>query len=493
MDYTIPSFYTSGKVDQRYSFACAKKDFSGYDTEHQEFLKSENILTDYDSSNHIRIMKRFHHSDTSFAPVAIREAWKNDHQEDLYLRCYLPKKKISSKNREDRVNRLIIMFNGLNEVRHFDLYDILGSQFANQGIASILIPTPYHLNRRVPDFEASKRVMKYRCHIPTDYATGNLKMMYYYNFKKSIVEAETLISQIKSNQQKDYGFYNSLFDVPNLKISLLGFSLGGLKAIGSFMKLKPDFPQLIQSCVTWNSGPGLEDVTIEKINGNKIKYDRESWAKLMKNVKSGISDILRKGDPSEKSYGKLCKWLYFSQNKGKRDEEEFRSLRERLSGYSNNCLSIQSASDSIVKVSSFDRILTDVGLHRVIIPGVDHIPNQDIKWGEWLTRTVGSVIHFINESGKQFYSNLTIEEEIRKVLIDTSYYKDRKDMYKKSREELSSEFSIRDLSSILTDILDNTKANGAATRKKFQELYYISKAFYPRFTELVDKIIQHDK
>jgi len=438
-------------------------------------------------------MKRFHHSDTSFAPEAIRKAWKNDYQEDMYLRCYLPKKKISSKFRKDRVNRLIIMFNGLNEVRHFDLYDILGSQFANQGIASILIPTPYHLNRRVPDFESSKKAGKYRCHIPTDYASGDLKMMYYYNFKKSIVEAETLISQIRSDQQKDYGFYNSLFDVHNLKISILGFSLGGLKAIGSFMKLKPDFPRIIQSCVTWNSGPGLEDVTIEKINGNKIKYNRESWVKLMKNVKSGLKEILKKGDPSEKSYAKLCKWLYFSQNKGKRNEEEFRPLRERLSGYSNNCLSIQSASDSIVKVSSFDRILTDVGLHRVIIPGVDHIPNQDIKWGEWLTRTVGSVIHFINESEKQFYSNLTIEEDIKKLLIGTSYYNNRKQKYETSKDELSSEFSIRDLASILTDILDNKKENGAETRKEFQELYYISKAFYPRFTELVDRIIQNDK
>jgi len=51
MDYIIPSFYTSGKVDQRYSFACAKDDFSGYDKEHQEFLKSENTSVRLRNSN----------------------------------------------------------------------------------------------------------------------------------------------------------------------------------------------------------------------------------------------------------------------------------------------------------------------------------------------------------------------------------------------------------------------------------------------------------
>ncbi|WP_303316652.1 hypothetical protein Q4Q34_07555 [Flavivirga abyssicola] len=492
MEYGIPSFYTSGKVDQRYSFACPKKDFNGYDKGHQEFLKSENILTDYDSSNHIRIMKRFHHSDTSFAPEVIQGAWKEDFQEDMYLRCYLPKKKITSKSKNERVNKLIIMFNGLNEVMHFDLYDILGSQFANQGIASILLPTPYHLNRRVPDFEMSRKKMKYRCHIPTDYASGELEMMYYYNFKKSIAEVELLISQIVSNHSSNNGFYSSLFDLDNLKISLLGFSLGGLKAIGSFMKLKPDNPELIQSCVTWNSEPGLEDVTIEKINGNKIKYTRKTWLDLMKSIKTDLNGIIKKGNPSEKSYARLCKWLYFSQKKGNRNEAEFEALRDRLSGYSNNCLSIQSASDSIVKVSSFDRILTDVGLHRVIVPGVDHIPNEDIKWGEWLTRTVGNVIHFINESGKQYYSNLTIEDEIKTILIKTEYYKTRQIKYSENKEELSPDFSIRDLDSIRTDLLNQPGDQGSTERQKFVELYYVSKAFYPRFTELVDKIIKNN-
>jgi len=491
----IPSFYKSGKVDQRFSLSNIDIATGKSNQDLIDNLKRENIFTDYDSSNHVRIMKKFNLNNIGQVDKEISEAWYKDAQNEFYLRCYLPKKKILNRVKSKRITRLVIMFNGLNEVRNFDLYDILGSQFANHGIASILLPTPYHLNRRVADSKSTIDAKAYRCHIPTDYAINEKEMMYYYNFKRSIMELESLINRIISQDSNDEGFFKSLFNPSDLKITLLGFSLGGLRAIGAFLKLKPDYKELIQSCVTWNSGPGLEAVKIERINGKKVKYTSESWAKLMESVLNNLNSIIEKNEPSQKEYARLCKWLYFSQRPEDRDDSEFVNLRERLGRYSSNFLSIQSAADSIVSVDSFDRISPKTGLHRVIVPGVDHIVNEDIKWGEWLTKIVGSIIHFINENESDYYSNLSLEKEVKELITCSRYYKKRKNEYliiknKGTFEEMESDFSHQDLKSILQDVLDNHKAE---KREKMRELYYISKAFYPRFTELIDKIISSDK
>jgi len=236
-------------------------------------------------------------------------------------------------------------------------------------------------------------------------------------------------------------------------------------------------------------------VKIERINGKKVKYTSESWAKLMESVLNNLNSIIEKNEPSQKEYARLCKWLYFSQRPEDRDDSEFVNLRERLGRYSSNFLSIQSAADSIVSVDSFDRISPKTGLHRVIVPGVDHIVNEDIKWGEWLTKIVGSIIHFINENESDYYSNLSLEKEVKELITCSRYYKKRKNEYliiknKGTFEEMESDFSHQDLKSILQDVLDNHKAE---KREKMRELYYISKAFYPRFTELIDKIISSDK
>ncbi|QHI38648.1 hypothetical protein IMCC3317_40420 [Kordia antarctica] len=494
----IPSFYTSGKVDQRYSLSNIDVATGEPNQNLIDNLKQENIFTDYDSSSHIRIMKKFNLDNIGQVDEKISDAWHNDSQNEFYLRCYLPKKKISNRIKSKRITRLVIMFNGLNEVRNFDLYDILGSQFANHGIASILLPTPYHLNRRVADSKSTVDSKVYRCHIPTDYAIDEKEMMYYYNFKRSIMELESLINRITGQNSKDEGFFKSLFNPHDLKITLLGFSLGGLRAIGAFLKLKPDYGELIQSCVTWNSGPGLESVNIKKINGKKIKYTDETWRKLMRSVLNNLNSIIEKNEPSQKEYARLCKWLYFSQKPEDRDDSKFLNLRERLGRYSSNFLSIQSATDSIVEVDSFDRILPSTGLHRVIVPGVDHIVNEDIKWGEWLTKIVGSIIHFINENESDHYSNLSLEKEVKELIVCSNYYIKRKKEFlirknNRTLKEMESNFSIQDLKSVLHDVLDNHEENKSEKRERMRELYYISKAFYPRFTELIDKIISADK
>jgi hypothetical protein len=477
---TIPSFYKASRIDNRYSF-------SNPDLIHLDDLKNENIYADYDSTTHIRLMKHFKaRSEVTCNDPHISQTWINDTQNEFYIRCYLPKSKISGKYKSDRISQLIIMFNGLDEILNYDLYDALGSQFAMQGFASILLPTPYHLNRRIVNHPASEKAGKPIYHVPSNYAIKDKAMMYYYNFKKSINELEDLIQSILQPVSEDHGFFSSLFNSANLKITLFGFSLGGLRALSSTLILKSTFPQ-IHSCITWNTGPGLEDANVRNIGANQ-----DNWGDTMEIVKRGIDELLKEGYPKHREFARICKWLYFSkqsaENQGleKGNNDEFKDLRERLGKLSSICLSIQSASDSIVAVNSFERILPSTGLHRLIVPGVDHVPGEDIKWGNWLSKVGDNIIHFIKGCGEEHFNRLTLEEEIYKLIHISAYYKERVAEYKKSQPK---EFSIKHFNALLDEIRNQPTEDSDKDALRLEELYYISKAFYPKFPELVDNII----
>jgi len=187
-----PSFYTYSRVDDKYS------------TINNPKIKKENILTNFDSTHHIRVLKRFITPDDIPTEDPEEKKFLNDEtQKEFFLRCYLPKSKISRKDPEDRVEHVIIMFNGLNECERFDFYDIMGAQFAGSDFASILLPTPYHLNRRLENtFCDQPRSMlnpnkNKPFEMPTDIAFGN-ESLYFYSLKRSIYEFEDLVSRIKT-------------------------------------------------------------------------------------------------------------------------------------------------------------------------------------------------------------------------------------------------------------------------------------------------------
>ncbi|HEX9961973.1 MAG TPA: hypothetical protein VGB00_13645, partial [Pyrinomonadaceae bacterium] len=146
----IPSFYRHSKVTGKYSVI-----------DHPE-KKNEILYMDYDGTHHVRIMKSFQTpDDPDILDTEEKAALRIGGQKDFFLRCYLPKNKISHKNKQQRIKHLIVMFNGLNECAKYDFYDFLGAQFAEHGFASILLPTPYHLDRRIGRTKNSKpRSMK---------------------------------------------------------------------------------------------------------------------------------------------------------------------------------------------------------------------------------------------------------------------------------------------------------------------------------------------
>ena len=125
-------------------------------------------------------------------------------------------------------------------------------------------------------------------------------------------------------------------------------------------------------------------------------------------------------------------------------------------------------------------------MHRLIVPGVDHVPGEDIKWGNWLSKIGDNIIHFIKGCGEEHFNRLTLEEEIYDLISETTYYKQRVIEYKKADAK---DFTIKLFNSLLSEIRNNPKENSQKEATRLEELYYVSKAFYPKFPELIDDII----
>src|SRR5918911_3559125 len=252
----------------------------GYDT-------TQDTLFDYAGTHHVRILKRFE-APSDYPPgstsAKLLEAERN---RIFHLRFYLPKAALISKG--ERIRDIVIMFNGLDEVDRFDLYDVLGQHLAEQGIAAVLLPTPHHLNRHTPRAGLKPR--------PPHKELFALPLLIYYNYKQSMLESELLIQKLRHQQvnDEDFNFYEALFD-PNLRISILGFSLGGLRALASFVQE----PAKYHTCIVFNSG-----VELALLNTEFLRITKEQWKDFLDKLNQ---EVEANNDELEKeSY-----WKFFS-------------------------------------------------------------------------------------------------------------------------------------------------------------------------------------
>lgn len=215
---------------------------------------------------------------------------------DFYLRFYFPTQLITTP--EARPDKLVIMLNGLNEIylRHFNLYDRLGESFARLGITSVLFPTPFHLNRAAIKKESIKKfgihedVPQTLEHFqnPIQQLVNNPFYMYM-NFIQLLHEYRIFIDLIDGNFSKitssncytigpptetDKVFYQThiINAGRKIEISLLGYSLGGLKALTCFS----DNPNKVKSCILLNSG-----ATLDKMKLKGIIKDESLWTKAV--------------------------------------------------------------------------------------------------------------------------------------------------------------------------------------------------------------------
>ena len=285
-------------------------------------------------------------------------------------------------------------------------------------------------------------------------------MLIYYNYRQSMIESELLIQKLRhqSVNAEDLDFYQSLFD-PGLRISILGFSLGGLRALASFVQE----PTKYHTCIVFNSGVELSLLNTEFLNISKTE-----WQSFLNRLYNEVQD-------NDSQLSADCYWQYFSG--------VFLGglppwLKERLRKHSHKLLFILSGGDEIVPSKIGNLEVAGHGLTVFKIAGVGHVPTMDPQWSPWLSRTADVIFNFVRQTGREVWSHQDIVGEFSKVLEGTAYAE--------TLTRCEDEFGTTQLIELLSSVPEEN-------RHTVMELFYASMAYYPRFRELLNAVVKWKK
>lgn len=416
----------------------------------REYDSDQNTLFDYAGTHHVRILKRFE-APSDYPPDSISaKLLEQERNRVFHLRFYLPKAALI--NKEEKIRDVVIMFNGLDEIDRFDLYDVLGQYLSENGIAAVLLPTPHHLNRHTPRLGLKPR--------PPHKELFTMPLLVYYNYKQSMLESERLIQKLRHQMvnDSDFNFYEALFD-PNLRISILGFSLGGLRALASFLQE----PSKYHTCIVFNSGAELS-----LLNTEFLGISKRQWQDFLDRLYQQVQEYNAELDQD-------VYWRYFSG--------VFLGglppwLKQRLKTNSHKLLFIMSGGDEIVPSKIGNLEVAGHGLTVFKIAGVGHVPTLDPQWSPWINRIADVILSFVSQTGQEILSHQDVVAEFCKVMKGTSYYE--------SLQRSEEEFGTEDLRILLECLNEKQRADAL-------KLYYASMAYYPRFREMLNDVVKWKK
>lgn len=415
----------------------------------EKYDMSQDTIVNYTGTHYVRVLKLFE------APANYRKGTNEykqvqpEYNRTFHLRYYIPKSTLISKG--ERVKQIVIMFNGLNEVNRFDLYDVFGEYFAEQGIAAVLLPTPYHLNRNGP--------IKKSPHV----ALFDNPMLMYYNYKQSVLESKLLIRKLRQEKtardKNDLGFYESLFD-RDLQVSILGFSLGGLRALASFIL----DPKEYHTCIVFNSG-----VNLFKLNTELIDISNDAWLAFAHKLHELAKKPPRGARGGHSALWEAFNWVFLGSEPTK--------LSTRLMKHSERLLFILSGADPTLRSEKISILEVEGhGLNVFRIGGVGHIPTLDPKWTFWFDRVSELMVGFIR-APTDLWSRQGIVAAIKSAL------KDPDDASRLLNAKVSKIPQLR-------DFLKHVKP---AKRPEMIDSYYAAMAYYPRFRDVLKRVVKSVK
>lgn len=211
-----------------------------------------------------------------------------------------------------REKHLVIMVNGFAEMGDALYYDPdtgLAPLLARSGIASVLLPIPFHMNRtpRNETYEAeadrqAKRLRKGReegwTQIPR-YIVETQADRFYLGYRQFLSDIRHLATAIQNPSDRNHPNYRAEYEAwfdNETQIHILGYSLGGLGCFAALLRARgigrdmskekevapenagaiaPKEEPRISSCVLLCSGGTFLDM-----NPRVLRYDMERWEAL---------------------------------------------------------------------------------------------------------------------------------------------------------------------------------------------------------------------
>ncbi|MDP3296145.1 MAG: hypothetical protein Q8N09_00885 [Thermodesulfovibrionia bacterium] len=359
-----------------------------------------------DGSNLVCIMKRF--------PTCHIEGTPENYQ-NFHLRFYFPKKTIA--NDKEKVNRIVVMINGINEIDYFTIYDQLGEKFAAHNLASVLLPLPDHFNRH-PKHRKKKNGKDIKKPsdelLDNDETNTNGPKLAYRSYLQIMSELDILIEHLRyescPNENTTCRFFKKLFS-PQTKVSILGYSLGASVALAHFICNYRKY----NTCFNLSGGIKLGDLKT-KLPGGKELFPQKKWDNFVLNLENqwreGKIDITLPTLSTErnKEYRNIFEEVYFGLFED--------LLVERLKNHTRKVLFILGEKDSVI---SYDIVAASRhGLSMFKIPGLDHLIAIENEWSKWNDVVVDLINSFEKNAA---YELLTHEDIIAGLLKFERKYK----------------------------------------------------------------------
>lgn len=313
-----------------------------------------------------------------------------------------------------------IVFNGLDETPHnlnshelFGFYDALGRTLAEQGMLSILLPSPFHLNRSLvyrSDEIAMKLVASKGARFldstrPSNamiLAPYNLYLNHYQSFRELVSLCRGLVPKRFSHKigaklasvcatrslvpEETSSLLRNKIS-PDARISLVGYSMGALRAMTAFcftweMAVRCDEEPLFTSCVALNAGGSFSSMKAPSW------VDAVSWRAMVRklNLETYDQELERAFLDERGTFEPYCKVI---RDVTLGNALKFKQLEDRDAGFTRRLLFILGGSDDIMRLSSLHRITPPGGLNIFHVAGVGHM----FRHGEWGTQLGGMLDH----------------------------------------------------------------------------------------------------
>lgn len=338
--------------------------------------QSDKIIA-YNGDHYVCLMKLF--------PMCM---YGTDVPEDDYrrfhLRFYLPREYVIDARK--KMDKILIMTNGLDEFTDYSLYDQLGSRFASRGLPAVLIPLPDHLNRhtRYRISSPDARQIKEK---PSETMMREPITLYtrFLQFKDELAQLRGHIDGTTCQRADEpCSFYRHLF-APHVRISYLGFSVGAATMVSDFLEEEAS----LNACFLLSGAIKLPDIM-----GRRM-FPRQ-WDKFIKKL---MKEFREQPAPTNRLFEEIFLGQYI------------RETPELLRKHGRRMLFIYGGKDNFTSYKNIEAITPEAwGSGLLVLPGINHFLTIDEEWKKWIELVVKLISDFEENAARLIFT----KEELRR-------------------------------------------------------------------------------
>lgn len=343
--------------------------------------REDEILVD-ETAEYVCLMKLF--------PMCGDGDVSEEDYQRFHLRYYIPREYFNDARK--KIDRILVMTNGLDEFDKYLLYDQLGTRLASLGLATVLLPLPDHLNRHIRYRLKQPNEEKIKVK-PSGEIIGNPMVLHdrFLQYKEELrrlrhhIDWKTSKDACKDPEGSSCSFYRHFFaDV--VRVSYLGYSLGGATMLCDFL----EFEKSLNACFLLNPA-----INLPAVNGS-VMFGQEQWDTFIEN----LTDIMRAYPQKDRLFeeillgGSIRKTPKLLQENGRR------------------LLFIFGGKDSFTSYKHSQGIMPEKwGSGMLIIPGIEHFVAENEEWKKWSQLTVKLISDFEENAARRVIT----EEELDKI------------------------------------------------------------------------------